>query len=102
MPVATDKDAAQNIVYIAHGAAPERAGRSELVAEQINWINDAPQQGALQVKLRHGPALTPCQLDLLDANRAQVALSAPDPGIAPGQHAVFYDGEICLGGGIIT
>ena len=97
-----DKDAGQNIVYIAHGDAPERAGRSELVAEQINWINDAPQQGALQVKLRHGPAVSPCQVDLLDPNRARVALSAPDLGIAPGQHAVFYDGEICLGGGIIT
>ena len=98
----TDKDVANNIVYIAHGSAPTRTGRRELIAEQIHWIAGAPEHGALQVKLRHGPALVPCQVQTLAPDRAHVALSTPDPGIAPGQHAVFYDGEICLGGGIIA
>ena len=99
-----DKDAAKNIVYIAHGDAPERAGRRELVAGHINWIAGSPSQGALSVKLRHGPALTSCQVRPLDnkGSCAEVELATPDPGIAPGQHAVFYDGEICLGGGIIA
>ena len=97
-----DKDVANNIVYIAHGSAPTRAGRRELIAEQIHWIAGAPEQAVLQVKLRHGPALTPCQVQMLAPDRAHVALSTPDPGIAPGQHAVFYDGDICLGGGVIA
>ena len=97
-----DKDIANNIVYIAHGSAPTRAGRRELIAEQVHWIAGAPEHGMLQVKLRHGPALIPCQVQMLAPDRAHVALSTPDPGIAPGQHAVFYDGEICLGGGVIA
>ena len=98
----TDKDVANNIVYIAHGSAPTRTGRRELIAEQIHWIAGAPEHDVLQVKLRHGPALIPCQVQMLAPDRAHVALSTPDPGIAPGQHAVFYDGEICLGGGVIA
>ena len=97
-----DKDVTNNIVYIAHGSAPTRAGRRELIAEQIHWIDGAPEQTVLQVKLRHGPALIPCQVQMLAPERAHVALSTPDSGIAPGQHAVFYDDEICLGGGIIA
>ena len=97
-----DKDIANNIVYIAHGSAPTRTGRRELVAEQIHWIAGAPEQAVLQVKLRHGPALTPCEVQMLAPDRAHVSLSTPDPGIAPGQHAVFYDGENCLGGGVIA
>ena len=97
-----DKDVANNIVYIAHGSAPTRTGRRKLIAEQIHWIAGAPEHDALHVKLRHGPALIPCQVQMLASDRAHVALSTPDPGIAPGQHAVFYDGEICLGGGIIA
>ncbi len=97
-----DKDVANNIVYIAHGSAPTRAGRRELIAEQIHWIAGAPEHDALHVKLRHGLALIPCQVQMLAPDSAHVALSTPDPGIAPGQHAVFYDGEICLGGGIIA
>ena len=98
----TDKDVANNIVYIAHGSAPTRTGRRELIAEQIHWIAGAPEHSALHVKLRHGPALIPCQVQTLAPDRAHVALSTPDPGIAPGQHAVFYDGDICLGGGVIA
>ena len=97
-----DKDVANNIVYIAHGSAPTRAGRRELIAEQIHWIAGAPAHDVLQVKLRHGPALIPCRVQMLSPDRAHVALSTPDPGIAPGQHAVFYDGDICLGGGVIA
>jgi tRNA-specific 2-thiouridylase len=97
-----DKDATENRLYIAHGEAPERVGHRNLTAEHINWINSPPALGALQVKLRHGPALASGQVQMLDADRAEIVLAEPDLGVAPGQHAVFYDGETCLGGGIIA
>lgn len=98
----TGKDVANNIVYIAHGSAPDRANRRELIAKHIHWIAAPPAQSSLQVKLRHGPALIPCHVQMLAPDRAHVALATPDPGIAPGQHAVFYEDEVCLGGGVIA
>lgn len=61
----------------------------------------------LGTKLRHGPEVRPCTIGPLgdgppEEDRLRVELDAPDPGVAPGQFAVFYDGEICLGGGMIA
>ena len=97
-----DKDPKHNVVYIAHGDAPDRAGQNQLTVVQINWIADAPTQRQLSVKLRHGPAMNSCLAEPIGPDSARVVLDTPDPGIAPGQHAVFYDGEICLGGGVIA
>ncbi len=96
------KDPERNTIYISHHERREERLRDQLDVQQIHWIGDAPQHGALQVKLRHGPELIPCHLDLQSERQARLALGHPDPGIAPGQHAVFYDGEICLGGGMIA
>lgn len=57
---------------------------------------------ALQVKVRHGAKLYHCTMRELENQRLEVNLDEPDTGIAPGQFAVFYEGEYCLGGGIIT
>jgi tRNA-specific 2-thiouridylase len=60
-----------------------------------------PEKTDLQVKLRHGAAFHACTLTWED-DRCLVKLATRDQGIAPGQFAVFYDGEYCLGAGIIA
>ena len=97
-----DKDPERNIVYIAHSDDHKHVGQSQFVALQINWITSPPTQSPLGVKLRHGPAINACRVELLGPNSARVTLETPDSGIAPGQHAVFYAGDICLGGGTIA
>ena len=52
----------------------------------------------LLTKLRHGPQLIPCTLD---PATGEMQLSGGDCGVAPGQFAVLYAGEYCLGGGRI-
>jgi tRNA U34 2-thiouridine synthase MnmA/TrmU len=51
--------------------------------------------------VRHSPRLEPSTVRLLDDARCEVTLQNKDQGIAPGQSAVFYDGEYCLGTGVI-
>ncbi len=98
-----DKDIAQNIVYITHryGGDDQRHDRFDVA--DINWICDAPKKHTLSVKLRHGPQMYQCSIVLkkTDVHRANVTLDGKDYAITPGQYAVFYDGQRCLGGGVI-
>ncbi|MDY9223852.1 aminomethyltransferase beta-barrel domain-containing protein, partial [Escherichia coli] len=43
----------------------------------------------------------PCTVKALDADRIEVIFDEPVAAVTPGQSAVFYNGEVCLGGGII-
>jgi tRNA-5-taurinomethyluridine 2-sulfurtransferase len=62
-------------------------------------VGEAP----LLVKVRHGPNAYACKrFELRDGGRAAIVqLPANDQGLAAGQFAVFYQGGVCLGGGVI-
>jgi tRNA-specific 2-thiouridylase len=79
----------------------------ELRLAGVNWLGGA-RSGAgaadgmeIQVKLRSTQPPAPASLHLGGDGGARVALHAPQPGIAPGQACVFYDGDRVLGGGWI-
>jgi len=95
------KNINDNIVYVVHGNQWAQQAQTTFAVAQLHWIAAAPEQTTLQVKLRHGPTMISCCIAPLGEDRLSVTLDEPDMGIAPGQFAVFYRGQECLGAGII-
>jgi len=95
------KDHEKNLVYISKENESIRS-RDTFNVTKFNWINEeTPEKEDLQVKIRHGKRFFKCKLNFLYDTTAQVTLDKPDQGIAPGQFAVFYDDDVCLGGSVI-
>ncbi len=94
-------DRANNRLIV--GSREELLGRS-LSAERINWVSiAAPQQPVrahVKIRSRHEAASATITPD--DENRARVEFDEPQSAMTPGQAAVFYDGELVLGGGWIA
>lgn len=95
------KDIDNNIIYVNHAEAEFKPKNDEFLVRNMNWISRLPNSDDLQVKLRHGPFKNDCKIKLLDNGKYFVNLAKEDQGISPGQYAIFYEGEYCLGGGII-
>ena len=94
-------DTTRNALIVGAGA---ELGRSWLAAGPINWIAGGPPpepfEAEVQIRYRATPAaatVTP----LADGD-AEVQFAAALRDITPGQGAVFYRGERCLGGGTIS
>jgi tRNA (5-methylaminomethyl-2-thiouridylate)-methyltransferase len=95
------KDLPQNILYVAHADTYLQFARNQFTVTDVHWISGEPEKHELLTKVRHSPHLEPCAIRDLGTARWEVTLENKDQGIAPGQSAIFYDTEICLGGGVI-
>jgi tRNA-specific 2-thiouridylase len=94
-------DPARNALIV--GTADELGGR-HLIAKRVNWIAGAAPERAFRadVKIRYRARCAPATVTPLEDGRVTVEFETPQRGITPGQGAVFYEGEVCLGGGIIA
>ena len=77
--------------------------KTSLHASAINWISGTPPNDLVRVtaQIRHHQSEATATLHVKDASTASLEFDAPQPGISPGQAAVFYDGDVVLGGGWI-
>lgn len=84
------------------GTADELGGR-ELTAKRVNWtsgiVPDTPFHAQAKIRYKAKPA--PATVTPLDGGRMRIVFDEPLRDITPGQGAVVYDGDLCLGGGII-
>jgi tRNA-5-taurinomethyluridine 2-sulfurtransferase len=95
------KELATNTIRVSNSDAANSRARSEFDVEELSWTWRAPADGKVVIKIRHGPALIDAVITWLDNERIRVTMNLPDRGVAPGQFAVFYHGDVCLGCGRI-
>ncbi|HVT03328.1 MAG TPA: tRNA 2-thiouridine(34) synthase MnmA [Thermoanaerobaculia bacterium] len=84
---------------------PEEAlTRHELIAERVHWISGRAPAGKIEVtgKIRSRSPEVAAEVEMLDDAMAKVTFRAPMRAVAPGQAVVFYQDDVCLGGGWIT
>lgn len=97
-----DKDLENNILYVVQGDHPSLYSTA-LSAVRINWIDghgpSEPQR--CKAKFRYRQPDQGVTVRITGENTAEVEFDTPQKAITPGQAVVFYDGEICLGGGTI-
>ena len=97
------KDINKNVIYISRNYYAADKQRDTFAITDCNWIGQQkPTSNTLQVKMRHGPQLHDCTVKFEQNGSANIVLAQRDQGIAAGQFAVLYDGDCCLGGGVIT
>ena len=74
-----------------------------MIASQLHWVDRQPirETMACTVKTRYRQQDLACTIIPIDDETIKVIFDEPQIAVTPGQSAVFYNGELCLGGGII-
>jgi tRNA-specific 2-thiouridylase len=95
-----DKDLARNVLLV--GDVSE-LGLDELTADTINWVSSAQPAAPFQasVKIRYKARNAPALVTPIPGNQVKIKFDQSMRDITPGQRAVFYQDETCLGGGTI-
>ena len=96
------KDVATNTLYVVQGHDHPWLLSPSLEAGQLSWVaGHAPANGPLYAKTRYRQSDVACGLQSTSDGRLELHFDQSQWAITPGQSAVLYDGDVCLGGGII-
>ena len=97
------KDLAKNTLWAVQGHDHPWLLSDALEADDLSWTSgNAPAPGRYAAKTRYRQADAACTLDYDATGRLRLAFDEPQWAVTPGQSAVLYDGEVCLGGGVIA
>jgi tRNA-specific 2-thiouridylase len=96
------KDMEKNTLWVVQGHDHPWLLSRSLQAQDLSWVAGvAPAAGPLAAKTRYRQADAPCLLHDVSASDFGLTFAEPQWAVTPGQSAVLYDGEVCLGGGVI-
>ncbi|HEV6963927.1 tRNA 2-thiouridine(34) synthase MnmA [Roseateles sp.] len=96
------KDIPNNTLIVVQGHDHPLLLSPALVADDLSWTaGQAPAPGPAAAKTRYRQADAACDVGF-DAGRLTLRFAEPQWAVTPGQSAVVYDGEVCLGGGVIA
>ena len=97
-----DKNVPDNVLVVAQGNEHPALFKTQLTATDVIWISGEPPTLPLSchAKIRYRQADQPCEVSA-SYSKVQVSFTTPQRAVTPGQSVVFYEGDICLGGGVI-
>ncbi|MBA3660726.1 MAG: tRNA 2-thiouridine(34) synthase MnmA [Gammaproteobacteria bacterium] len=96
------KDIKRNVLQVVQGEAHPALFKASLTVQSIHWINHPPEPTLpLSAKIRYRQTDQPCQIEPLPSGHFKVNFHQKQRAVTPGQSVVFYQDDICLGGGII-
>ena len=97
------KDLQRNVLLVGQGHDHGLLFSDTLEAGTLDWCDNQPLDKPLRctAKTRYRQPDQACRVEPLDAGRCRVVFDEPQRAVTPGQSVVFYQGEECLGGGVI-
>lgn len=99
----TSKNMDTNTVYVTSDISDSKLWSREVTLTSIHWISEPPKVGVrLAVRTRHRAPLVVCELTKISEDNVILTFLDPLRALTPGQSAVLYADEVCLGGGIIS
>jgi tRNA-specific 2-thiouridylase len=99
------KDLERNVLVVVQEHEHPLLMTNEIVTEPAHWVAGAPPSSApfaCAVKTRYRQADQPCEVTSRPDGRCVVRTREWQRAVTPGQSAVFYLGETCLGGAVIS
>ncbi len=96
------KDMENKILYVANSENEHYLLSDKCKVTNVNWINNNLNQFKnIRVKFRYRQKDINIELEIIDQNSVWVKYPQRAKSVSPGQQAVFYSGDVCLGGGVI-
>lgn len=99
-----EKDMKRNVLIITQGHDHPLLQAHALIAELVHWINVEPSAYPLtcHAKTRYRQADQACTIEKINDYQYKIQFIEPQRAITPGQSVVFYQNDVCLGGGVIV
>lgn len=98
------RDIEKNTITVSNRGGDDvlSSEKKEYSLSGVNWISAVPESGKkYKARIRHLGELMPCMVEIVNSHEAEIGFNGFIT-IASGQSVVVYDGEICLGGGIVA
>jgi len=95
------KDIERNTLIVVQGHDHPLLQSRSLVADDLAWTHEQPEDADIAAKTRYRQSDAACRFEGADGT-FKLTFAEPQWAVTPGQSAVLYDGEVCLGGGVIA